>query len=82
MKLNIEIELSDKEIEYMLFVKDYLECNPLLYLYDIPNYMIHDRNLTQAQIELYRKNIIFWNDLACGYETTYLFDEILKQISK
>jgi hypothetical protein len=82
MNIQVNFELTDKEIEFILFVEEYLARNPLQELGDIPFYMFNDRNLTEAIAELYRKDIIIWDDPACGYVKTYLFDEILKQLSR
>lgn len=79
MKLNIEIELTDKEIEYIKFIDDIRD---EFGTFEIDYYQLNKGKFSNEHQFLESKSIVEYHFENEYYYTTFLFDEILKQLSK
>ena len=79
MKLNIDIELSDKEIEYIKYINDIAD---EFGIFNLDNYTLSKQDFKDIHLYLQSKSIITYHHEHEYYYTTYIFDEIFKQLPK
>lgn len=79
MNIQINFELSDKEIEYIKFINNIAD---EFGIFNIDNYTLSKQDFNLTHLYLESKSIITYHHEHEYYYATYIFYEILKQISK
>jgi hypothetical protein len=81
MKLNIEIELTKKELDYILLTSKHSKEYPTLHVDDIAYKLMKGRSL-KTRDSLIKKDILVYLEEYNSCYTTYLYEQIAKQLSK
>lgn len=79
MNIQVNFELSDKDIEYLLYIEDYL-CKYSWFIIDLDK--VESLGFGKSHDMFKERLIMTYDETFEIYYPTYLFDEILKQISK
>ena len=79
MKLNIEIELTDKEIEYIKYIDSIRD---EFGIFNTDYYQLNANKFLTEHTTLESKSIIEYQFEHEYYYTTFLYEEILKQLSR